>query len=178
MRSVALSTRVAVVFLYSLSLLAAGRVETSAQTDVPRNSSNSVRLPEVHLDGTYFTRNGKRFIPLGALWVPAKAAMQWPVEWDPTDIDADFAKMHDLGYSIVRLDMMWAWFEPRPGDYNPTAFQQLDHLLSLAHMLHNFSAAEKSARQGLKIDEHRCWLGDLFAGRNLQDTCITSSRRR
>jgi endo-1,4-beta-mannosidase len=28
---------------------------------------------------------------------------------------------------------MWAWFEPRPGDYNPVAFQQLDYLVSLAH---------------------------------------------
>ena len=91
------------------------------------------RLPEVHLDGTYFVRNGKRFLPVGAHWVPAKAAMAWPTEWDPKDIEADFAKMHELGYSIVRFDMLWAWFEPRPGDYNRTAFQQLDYFVSLAH---------------------------------------------
>jgi endo-1,4-beta-mannosidase len=91
------------------------------------------KLPPVHLDGQYFTREGKRFLPVGAHWVPAKAAMQWPVQWDPKDIEADFAKMHELGYSIVRFDMMWAWFEPRPGDYNPVAFQQLDYLVSLAH---------------------------------------------
>jgi len=90
-------------------------------------------LPPVHLDGQYFTRDGKRFLPVGAHWVPAKAAMQWPVQWDPKDIEADFAKMHELGYSIVRFDMMWAWFEPRPGDYNPVAFQQLDYFVSLAH---------------------------------------------
>lgn len=90
-------------------------------------------LPKVHLDGTYFTRDGKRFVPVGAHWVPAKAAMQWPVQWDPKDIEADFAKMHELGYSIVRFDMVWPWFEPRPGDYNPAAFQQLDYLVSLAH---------------------------------------------
>jgi beta-galactosidase len=90
-------------------------------------------LPKVHLDGTYFVRNGKRFMPVGAHWVPAKAAMQWPVQWDPKDIEADFAKMHELGYSMVRFDMVWPWFEPRPGDYNPVAFQQLDYLVSLAH---------------------------------------------
>ncbi len=95
--------------------------------------TSQTRLPEVHLDGTYFVRNGKRFIPVGAHWVPAKAAMEWPTEWDPKDIAADFAKMHELGYSIVRFDMLWAWFELRPGDYNPTAFQQLDYLVSLAH---------------------------------------------
>ena len=77
-------------------------------------ASTVKKLPPVHLDGQYFTRDGKRFLPVGAHWVPAKAAMQWPVQWDPKDIEADFAKMHELGYSIVRFDMMWAWFEPRP----------------------------------------------------------------
>ena len=99
----------------------------------PRGEANSALLSQVHLDGTYFVRNGKRFVPVGAHWVPAKAAMQWPVQWDPKDIEADFAKMHELGYSIVRFDMVWPWFEPRPGDYNPVAFQQLDYLVSLAH---------------------------------------------
>ena len=96
----------------------------------PRGEANSALLSQVHLDGTYFVRNGKRFVPVGAHWVPAKAAMQWPVQWDPKDIEADFAKMHELGYSIVRFDMVWPWFEPRPGDYNPVAFQQLFGQLS------------------------------------------------
>ena len=94
---------------------------------------SETRLPAVHLDGSYFSVDGKRFLPVGAHWVPAKAAMQWNVEWDPKDIEADFAKMHELGYTIVRFDIMWPWFEPRPGDYNLTAFQQLDYLVSLAH---------------------------------------------
>lgn len=97
-----------------------------------RDSTDS-KLPAVRLDGGYFSANGKRFLPVGAHWVPAKAAMQWNVEWDPQDIEADFAKMHELGYTIVRFDIMWPWFEPRPGDYNPVAFQQLDYLVSLAH---------------------------------------------
>ena len=95
--------------------------------------SHPQKLPPVQLDGTYFTREGKRFLPVGAHWVPAKAAMQWPLEWAPAEIEADFAKMHELGYSLVRFDLLWAWFEPRPGDYNPVAFQQLDYLVSLAH---------------------------------------------
>jgi endo-1,4-beta-mannosidase len=113
--------------LISAQLLAAQNPKPSHER------ADQPRLPEVHLDGHYFVREGKRFIPVGAHWVPAKAAMQWPIEWDPKDIEADFAKMHRLGYSIVRLDMLWAWFEPRPGDYNPSAFQQLDYLVSLAH---------------------------------------------
>ena len=108
--------------------LAAETQATSTQSDRVESQS----LPKVHLDGTYFVRDGKRFIPVGAHWVPAKAAMQWPVQWDPKDVGADFAKMHELGYSIVRFDMVWPWFEPRPGDYNPAAFQELDFLISLA----------------------------------------------
>jgi endo-1,4-beta-mannosidase len=111
----------------------ANPVASSSVRSSPGTTDLAEKLPRVGLDGTYFTRGGKRFIPLGAHWVPAKAAMQWPTEWDPKDIAADFVKMHELGYSMVRLDMLWAWFEPRPGDYNPVAFQQLDYLVSLAH---------------------------------------------
>jgi len=91
------------------------------------------KLPKVHLEGTYFYRDGKAFVPVGVSWVPAKAAMQWPVQWDPKEIEADFAKMHEFGFNTVRLDMLWAWFEPRPGDFNPVAFEQLDYLILLAH---------------------------------------------
>jgi len=129
------------VLAFGQLALAANVTETSSGVDPQaqaRNSENSElsnvsRLPKVHIDGSYFVRDGKRFFPMGAHWVPAKAAMQWPVLWDPKDIEADFAKMHELGYSLVRFDMLWAWFEPRPGDYNPTAFEQLDFLISLAH---------------------------------------------
>ncbi len=115
--------------------LAACALFASALTATAQNAKAqaTAKLPQVHLDGTYFSADGKRFLPVGAHWVPAKAAMQWPVQWDPKDIEADFAKMHELGYSVARFDVMWAWFEPRPGDYNPVAFQQLDYLVSLAH---------------------------------------------
>lgn len=105
----------------------------SQSTRQLKQGDSTGKLPAVHLDGTYFTRAGRRFIPVGAHWVAAKAAMQWPVQWDPKDIELDFAKMSELGFSIVRFDMLWAWFEPRPGDYNSQAFQQLDFLISLAH---------------------------------------------
>jgi TonB-dependent receptor len=40
----------------------------------------------VHLDGNYFGRDGHKFLVVGAHWVPARAAMQWPIQWDPKDI--------------------------------------------------------------------------------------------
>ena len=106
-------------------------VETAAEQE-PTDG----RLPSVRLDGNYFSREGRRFIPVGANWVPAKAAMEWPYAWDPKSIEADFARMHELGFNTIRLDMVWGWFEPRPGDYNPEAFQGLDFLISLAHRYH------------------------------------------
>jgi endo-1,4-beta-mannosidase len=138
MRSASRCYRFAVV-----ALLTAGFISPAIAAEKPASSLAWIagpesaeppkRLPRVQLDGTYFVRDGKRFLPVGAHWVPAKAAMQWPTQWDPKDIEADFSKMHDLGYSIVRFDMLWGWFEPRPGDYNPEAFKQLDYLVSLAH---------------------------------------------
>ncbi len=119
-----------VACLLALSLQLALGID---QRTKPAESAPLAKLPAVGLDGTYFVGNGKRFIPVGAHWVPAKAAMQWPLQWDPKDIQADFAKMHELGYGVVRFDMLWAWFEPRPGDYNSVAFEQLDYLISLAH---------------------------------------------
>src|SRR4030042_598661 len=92
-----------------------------------------MKLPHVNLKGTYFSNSQGRFIPVGAHWVPAEAALDWTQRWDETSIEADFAKMHDLGFNTVRFDLFWAWFEPRPGDYNPEAFAQFDFLVKLAH---------------------------------------------
>jgi hypothetical protein len=103
----------------------------TVQTVISRAASDA--LSPVTLNGTYFVRGGKPFVPVGAHWVPAKAALRWPLEWSPHDIETDFQRMRDLGFNTVRLDLFWAWFEPRPGDYNPEAFRQLDYLISLAH---------------------------------------------
>ena len=108
-----------------------GHAQQRKQTDAPA-VQRPAPLPEVRLDGTYFSAGGKRFLPVGVNWVPAKAAMQWPYQWDPADIEADFAQMHALGVNTIRLDLVWSWFEPRPDDYNPEAFRQMDALISLA----------------------------------------------
>jgi endo-1,4-beta-mannosidase len=90
-------------------------------------------LTPVRLSGNYLATGGRRFIPVGVNWVPARAAMQWPYEWDPVSIEADFARMRDLGLNFVRFDLVWQWFEPRPGQYNEEAFRQLDFMVEMAH---------------------------------------------
>lgn len=90
-------------------------------------------LTPVKLSGDYLSTAGRRFIPIGVNWVPARAGMQWVYEWDPASIEADFAKMQDLGFNCVRFDLVWGWFEPRPGQYNEDAFRQFDWMITLAH---------------------------------------------
>ncbi len=120
--------------MFAAVLCASGLLCSSSRAQTkPAGDTSGSKLPQVSIVDGHFTANGKPFIPVGAHWVPAKAAMQWPTQWDPQDIEADFAKMHELGYTVTRFDVLWAWFEPRAGDYNPEAFKQLDYLISLAH---------------------------------------------
>jgi beta-galactosidase len=90
-------------------------------------------LSPVSMRGNYFIKDGQPFLPVGAHWVPAKTGVNWPVEWDEADLEADFSRMAELGFNTMRFDLFWAWFEPRPGDYNPEAFRQLDVFIRLAH---------------------------------------------
>src|SRR5258708_21569820 len=103
-----------------------------AAADEPATQSTP-RLPGASLDGNYFSAGGQRFLVTGAHWVPAKRALQWPLQWDPADIEADFSTLAQIRVNTLRFDLFWAWFEPRPGVYNPEAFAQLDYLISLAH---------------------------------------------
>jgi endo-1,4-beta-mannosidase len=114
-------------------LFLAGAVGNSAPALAAENSSAVHPLPAVTLDGTYFSRGGKRFVPVGVNWVPAKAGMAWPYRWNAAEIEADFAQMHELGVNTVRLDLVWPWWEPRPDDFNQEAFHQLDQLIELAN---------------------------------------------
>jgi endo-1,4-beta-mannosidase len=90
-------------------------------------------LSPVKLNQNYLTSNGKIFVPVGVNWVPAQSGMQWPYEWDSSLIEADFAQMSRMGFTLVRFDLLWGWFEPRPGQYNEAAFSQFDSIISLAH---------------------------------------------
>ena len=130
-----MSKRIVLICLFTNAILALLLLPLRVETLAGERSQQvqEERLPKVRLDGTYFSRNGRRFIPVGAHWVPARAALDWPTDWKPAEIEADFAKMRDLGFNTVRLDLFWAWFEPRPGDYNPEAFRQFDFLITLAH---------------------------------------------
>ena len=117
-------------FATPAALAQPAKADASAQAPA---AEVSAPLAVVKLDGNYFSAGGKRFVPVGVNWVPAKAAMEWPYQWDPASIEADFAQMNALGVNTIRLDLVWSWFEPRPDDFNPEAFKQMDTLISLAN---------------------------------------------
>ena len=114
-------------------LLAATLASVARGATEPPANKGAARLPRVQLEGNYFAQGGHRFLVTGAHWVPAVTGLQWPLQWKPQEIEADFARMAQMGFNTVRFDLFWAWFEPRPGDYNPEAFAQLDYLITLAH---------------------------------------------
>lgn len=118
-----------VALLIGCVLWGVAPAEQARPSDVGSNSA----LPAVTLEGNYFSKGGHRFVVIGANWVSAQAGLLWPVHWDARAIDADFATMARMGFNTVRLDLMWAWFEPRPGYYNPEAFEQFDYLIKLSH---------------------------------------------
>ena len=81
-------------------------------------------------DGTYLSADGRRFLCLGAHWVPA-AGLHWPTNFDPDAIRREFAALKELGSNTVRVDLFWGWFEKAPGLFNEEAFQQLDTIIGL-----------------------------------------------
>jgi len=120
-------------FGFFLGCCTAALAQSSPVPAAPHTENGQTPLAPVTLSGNYFAHSGHAFVPVGVNWVPAVAGMQWPTQWDPAAIEADFRRMHELGVNTVRLDLVWGWFEPRPDDFNPEAFRQLDFLVSLAH---------------------------------------------
>lgn len=102
----------------------------------PRKRGSSANiypaLPKARLGKIYFEAEGKPFIVVGLHWVPAKTALQWAQDWNPSDIEKDFAKIRELGCSALRFDLFWSWFEPQPGVYSEKAFAQFDALIEIA----------------------------------------------
>ena len=95
---------IAAVAILATSLPSFLWASENSQDTATKDSAKS--LSAVRLDGNYFSRDGHRFIPVGANWVPAKAAMQWPTQWDPKAIEADFARDQLAGLehgAVLRL---------------------------------------------------------------------------
>lgn len=55
----------------------------------------------------------------------------YPEWWEPSEWEADFRQMHQLGLNTVRMgEFAWALFEPAPGQFD---FAWMDHAIALAN---------------------------------------------
>jgi len=75
-------------------------------SDQGRAHSRPIAFTRSHLDWLFCTR-WEALHPVGAHWVPAKAAMQWPMEWGCQVHRGGLPKMHQLGSSIDAARRLW-----------------------------------------------------------------------
>ena len=76
----------------------------------------------------YLRRGDRPYIPVGAHFVPA-AGPDWPWRVGPEAFDEAFAAMAAAGLDAVRIDLLWAAVEPRPGRYDEAHLRVLDEVL-------------------------------------------------
>ncbi|MER7584608.1 beta-galactosidase trimerization domain-containing protein [Kitasatospora sp. NPDC097691] len=79
-----------------------------------------------------FRRDGAPYFSVGFNYHPSEAGCDYWRDWDPERLDADFARMAELGFNTVRFFVFWADFEPEPGVYDPVATERLRTFGSLA----------------------------------------------
>ncbi|MEU2957366.1 MULTISPECIES: hypothetical protein [Streptomyces] len=79
-----------------------------------------------------FLRDGEPYFSVGFNYHPSHTGCDYWRDWDPERLDADFARMAELGFNTVRFFVFWADFEPEPGVYDPVATERLRAFASLA----------------------------------------------
>ncbi|HUU26756.1 MAG TPA: cellulase family glycosylhydrolase [archaeon] len=72
----------------------------------------------IKVEGSYFSKDRKPFIPVGINYLPHYRCGNWFEDWREGEILKDLDKMADLGLNAVRIPVFWSYFEPRPGEYN------------------------------------------------------------
>jgi len=75
----------------------------------------------------------------GVNYWPASSAMRWWRRFDATEVDRDFARIHDAGGDLVRFFLLWE-------DFQPEATSVSDR--SLAHLV---TVADTARRHNLRI---------------------------
>ncbi len=77
----------------------------------------------------YFTRHGKRVIPVGANYWPGSCGAEMWQAWPEKEIQADLDLVVKLGLNCVRFFLRWQDFEPAPGRYDRRMFARLQQML-------------------------------------------------
>lgn len=77
---------------------------------------------------------------LGVNYWPRRKAMYWWSDFDPAEVDDEFAVIQDLGLDVVRIFLLWDEFQPEPGAVDKAALANL------------VKVAEIAAAHGLRLD--------------------------
>ncbi|MFF5176168.1 beta-galactosidase trimerization domain-containing protein [Micromonospora sp. NPDC000089] len=83
-------------------------------------------------DGT-LQRNGRPHFSVGFNYHPSTTGCQYLQRWNAEQIDADFARMSELGFNTVRFFIFWADVEPTEGTYDPVVTERIRQFADLAN---------------------------------------------
>lgn len=91
------------------------------------------RTFELDSDG-YFTRSGRRIIPVGLNYWPSSCGVEMWREWPAAEIQRDLRLIRALGFNCVRFFLRWQDFEPKEREYSETCFRRLARFLAWCRM--------------------------------------------
>jgi endo-1,4-beta-mannosidase len=77
---------------------------------------------------------------LGVNYWPRRKAMDWWADFDPGEVQDEFAQIASLGLSLVRIFLRWEDFQPAPDAVSPQALADLT------------TVADIAAEHGLRLD--------------------------
>lgn len=70
---------------------------------------------------------------LGVNYWPRQTAMAWWSEFDAGEVQADFARVRELGLRVVRIFLLWDDFQPAPGEVSRACLSQLERVCEIAN---------------------------------------------
>src|SRR5688572_15492147 len=69
---------------------------------------------------------------LGVNYWPRRKAMYWWSDFDPAEVDDEFAVIRELGMNVVRIFLLWDDFQPEPTSVDKTALANLIRVADIA----------------------------------------------
>ncbi|MBN1584187.1 MAG: cellulase family glycosylhydrolase [Anaerolineae bacterium] len=78
----------------------------------------------------YFSRGGKRFVPVGVNYWPGSCGVEMWQRWPEQEIQHDLDVLLALKLNSIRFFLRWQDFEPQPGEYETTMFDRLAQFLT------------------------------------------------
>jgi endo-1,4-beta-mannosidase len=72
-------------------------------------------------------------IVMGVNYWPRKKAMYWLSDFDPGEVEEEFAIIKDLGLTLVRIFLLWEEFQPAPHEISISTLANLVTVCDIAN---------------------------------------------